>query len=271
MNGNNQTIAGLSHSGVRSLTGSRSVVNTSGTAVTLTLNTPANQSYSGTIGGTDINGTAGNNLALVKRGSGTQTLSGANTYSGKTSVEEGTLILDQAFLNNNADVQLTPGATLQLDFAGTEIIDELLINGSPQASGTWGRIGHPTAAHTTSRITGDGLLQVSTGPFSGWARNNGATGQTPDQDHDNDGVPNGIEYFMGQTGSPFTVMPGLDGTNTVTWAKDPAYNGTWQVQTSPDLSTWTNVSGTDNGTSVSYLLPVGLGKQFVRLLVTPTP
>ncbi|MEN9974091.1 MAG: hypothetical protein RLZZ282_97, partial [Verrucomicrobiota bacterium] len=106
--------------------------------------------------------------------------------------------------------------------------------------------------------------------YSSWATTN-APGQTPGQDYDNDGVDNGIEYFMGQTGSSFTAMPGLDGTNTVTWTKDPAYLGTWQVQTSPDLSVWTNVAGTANGSSVSYTLPPGLGTWFVRLLVTPTP
>jgi hypothetical protein len=63
--------------------------------------------------------------------------------------------------------------------------------------------------------------------FTAWANANNATGQTPEQDHDNDGMPNGIEYFMGQSGSSFTAMPGLDGTNTVTWTMDPDYQGLW--------------------------------------------
>ncbi len=109
--------------------------------------------------------------------------------------------------------------------------------------------------------------------FTAWADANDATGQTPDQDHDNDGVKNGIEYFMGETGSSFTAMPGLDGTNTVTWPMDPTFNGTYEVQTSPNLGTWTNVDPrpAPSGGNLSYLLPTGLGKQFVRLLVTPTP
>lgn len=210
--------------------------------------------------------------SVTKAGPGTMKLTGENRYSGHTIVQEGTLILEQASLNDSADVELvTTGTTLQLDFVGTDVIDELLIDGLLMANGTWGRIGHPTAQHTSSQITGDGLLYVAYGTYTGWASNNGATGQTPGQDHDNDGVPNGIEYFMGQTGSSFTSMPGLDATNTVNWVKDPDYNGTWQVQTSPDLSTWTNVPGTDNGNSVSYTLPTGLGKQFLRLLATPTP
>ncbi|MCX6876933.1 MAG: hypothetical protein NTW21_24430 [Verrucomicrobia bacterium] len=116
-------------------------------------------------------------------------------------------------------------------------------------------------------------LSVVAASFSTWANDNGATGQTPDQDHDNDGVANGIEYFMGQTGSSFTALPGLDGSNTVTWTMDPAYNGTYEVQTSPDLSAWTNVAPkpVPSGGNLSYTLPTGLGKQFVRLFVTPTP
>jgi autotransporter-associated beta strand protein len=210
--------------------------------------------------------------SVTKAGPGTMKLTGENRYSGRTIVQEGTLILEQASLNDTADVELeTADTTMQLDFVGTDIIDELLIDGLLMPSGTWGRIGHPTAQHTSSQITGDGLLYVAYGTYTGWASRNGATSQTPEQDHDNDGVPNGIEYFMGQTGSSFTSMPGLDATNTVTWAMDPTYNGTWQVQTSADLSTWTNVSGTDNGNSVSYTLPTGLGKQFLRLLATPNP
>jgi hypothetical protein len=116
---------------------------------------------------------------------------------------------------------------------------------------------------------------VATGGFDAWADANGATGQTPQQDHDNDGVKNGIEFFMGETGSSFTAMPGLDATNTVSWPADPAYLGTYEVQTSPDLVNWTNVDPRPepSGGNLSYLLPTGApgGKSFVRLLVTPTP
>jgi hypothetical protein len=113
------------------------------------------------------------------------------------------------------------------------------------------------------------------GDYAAWAAANGATGQTPGQDHDNDGVENGIEYFMGESGSSFTAMPGLDATNTVSWPASAAYQGTYEVQTSTDLVNWTNVDPrpTPSGGSLSYTLPSGApgGKSFVRLLVTPTP
>jgi hypothetical protein len=109
--------------------------------------------------------------------------------------------------------------------------------------------------------------------FATWADANNATGQTPDQDHDNDGVDNGVEYFMGQTGSSFTANPSLNASNAISWPASATYAGTYEVQTSPDLATWTNVDPRPvavDGT-LSYTLPTGLGKQFVRLLVTPTP
>jgi hypothetical protein len=119
------------------------------------------------------------------------------------------------------------------------------------------------------------IRQLPSNTFTAWADANGATGQTPGQDHDNDGVENGVEYFMGETGSSFTAMPSLDGSNTIAWTMDPNYQGTYEVQTSPDLGTWTNVvpKPLPSGGTLSYILPPGApgGKSFVRLLVTPAP
>jgi autotransporter-associated beta strand protein len=105
--------------------------------------------------------------------------------------------------------------------------------------------------------------------YASWAATN-APGQTTNQDHDNDGVKNGLEYFMGATGSTFTANPGLV-AGSITWPKNAAFVGSYLIQTSPNLSTWTTaVSGvTDNGTSVVYTPTPGLGKLFVRLIAMP--
>jgi hypothetical protein len=123
-------------------------------------------------------------------------------------------------------------------------------------------------------LNGFQLVEVpAADDYAAWATTNGAT--TPELDHDNDGVENGVEYFMGQTGSSFTAMPGLNATNTITWPAGATYQGTYEVQTSPDLVNWTNVSPkpVPTGGNLSYLLPPGApgGKSFVRLLVTPAP
>jgi hypothetical protein len=70
-------------------------------------------------------------------------------------------------------------------------------------------------------------------------------------------------------------MPSLNSSNVITWPASTGYIGTYEVQTSPDLVNWTNVTPrpTLSGGNLSFTLPTGApgGKSFVRLFVTPTP
>ena len=144
--------AGAGSSGRIDLTGGNRTFNVAnGSAVTdLSINVPI------------ING------ALTKSGAGTLALNGANTYSGDTTVQAGTLSLGSAFLSNTADVFLTTGSTLNLNFgSSSDIIDSLFINGISQAVGKWGAMGNANADFQTSIITGTGLLQVTTAPLAG--------------------------------------------------------------------------------------------------------
>ena len=212
---------------------------------------------------------------LTKTGGGLMILSNTctSTYTGPTTVTDGTLRCDRPeAVSGSSALSVSGTGKANLNYVGTKVVASLTLGGVPKTvAGTYGSVASgATFQDDTYFTTGStGTVTVASG-FSGWASTN-APGQTPGQDYDNDGVENGMEYFMGQTGSSFTAMPGLDATNKVTWTKDLDYVGTWQVQTSPDLDTWTNVAGTDNGTSVSYTLPTGLGTAFVRLLVTPAP
>ena len=108
------------------------------------------------------------------------------------------------------------------------------------------------------------------GSFADWALTN-APGQDPSQDYNNDGVQNGVAYFMGVTG--LATNPGPDASNTVTWPMSATFSGTAVVQISPDLGIWTPASPqpTPSGGNLTYTLPPGApgGKSFVRLLVTP--
>ena len=100
------------------------------------------------------------NGGLTKTGAGTLSLTGANTYAGDTTVEQGTLSIGTAYLADGANVNLLTGATLNLNFAGTDVIDSLFIDGASQAVGTWGAVGSG-ADFTSPLITGTGLLQVA--------------------------------------------------------------------------------------------------------------
>ncbi len=220
----------------------------------------------GTTGNMTIGGSVSGPGGLTKLGAaGPLVLSGTNTYTGPTTVTSGTLKCNNVNALGSGDLSVSASATVNLNYTGDHVVTSLTLAGAVMPPGTY------DSSDPSGRITGSGTVTV--GGLSGygtWASTN-APGQTPGQDYDNDGVANGIEYFMGQTGSAFTTMPGLDATNTITWPKDPNYSGTWQIQTSPDLEAWTDVAGTDNTTSVSYTLPTGMGKLFVRLLVTPSP
>ena len=128
---------------------------------------------------------------------------------------------------------------------------------------------------TQADSDGDGLNDlVDTAPlvpynYATWASAN-AGSQAANLDYDGDGVKNGVEYFMGQTGSTFTTNPQPQ-ANVVSWPHDPAASGlTYKVWTSLDLSAWTEVTGstTDSGGILSYVLPTATPSRFVRLEVS---
>ena len=94
LNGYNQTIAGLDGT----VTGLGAFVTNTGAATTLTINNTAAASFAGKIGVNTAAAATGqaagsDNISLVKNGTGVQTLSGANTYTGDTAVNEGTLLV----------------------------------------------------------------------------------------------------------------------------------------------------------------------------------
>ncbi|RYD22456.1 MAG: hypothetical protein EOP88_07960, partial [Verrucomicrobiaceae bacterium] len=106
------------------------------------------------------------------------------------------------------------------------------------------------------------------GGYSTWATAN-AGGQAPNLDYDQDGMANGIEYFMGQTGSTFTPNPQVV-AGTITWPHSAAATGvTWRVWSSENLSSWTDVtaSAVDSDGTLKYTVPTGSPKRFVRLEV----
>src|SRR5690606_3299941 len=73
-----------------SVTANTTGSNLSGTPRTLTLSGDGNYAFSGIL--SDRTGTGGAQLGLIKQGSGTQRLNGANTYSGSTHVLGGALV-----------------------------------------------------------------------------------------------------------------------------------------------------------------------------------
>jgi autotransporter-associated beta strand protein len=143
LNGFNQSLTGLSDTAANATL----ITNTSATLATLTLNIA---------GGSTYNGATAGNLALVKSDAGVLLLNGTNiTHTGNTVVNGGTLELAQPSLSSRTTVVVANGATLQLDFAGTNTVTGLVLAGVSQAAGVY------SSATSTPFLTGTGSLLVN--------------------------------------------------------------------------------------------------------------
>ncbi|MGL5018587.1 MAG: beta strand repeat-containing protein, partial [Luteolibacter sp.] len=113
--------------------------------------------------------------------------------SANTTVTTGTLVLGASNPNNNASaVTIGAAGVLNLDFAGTDAVNALTVNGAVQPNGVYGAAQHP------GFITGTGTLTVGSppaDPFLAWAGNNPAI--LFNGDENNDGVENGVAWLLG--------------------------------------------------------------------------
>ena len=158
LNNRNETVGGLSSSG-----GAGIVENESGSAATSTLTvnvSSGTQTFSGILRNGDGIGTDGT-MALTKTGAGTQVLSGANTYSGATTVSEGLLQISAGGTTGIGAVSVLNGGAI----AGTGVIQGSSFTAS---SGSTVHAGDGTdhAQHGTLHFTpvsGSGALDFQSG------------------------------------------------------------------------------------------------------------
>ena len=257
--------------------------------------------YAGDIAGTSL---ALDNVGkgLVKLGTGTLALTGTNTYTDTTSVRAGTLALIGG--SHTSAITLSAGASLGFTLGSptTTTQDVNIGLGTIKITGTPTLLsydlitsassinGTPVLASPVSGydlVVESNVLKLKKAGYASWASTNTAGANLAD-DHDNDGVSNGIEYFLGGPAgntTGFTTLPSvvkaLDGTLSVTWPKGLNYAGVYStdyvVETSATLTgVWTaETTGggniTDSSTEVKFTFPGGptySGKNFARLRVT---
>ncbi|HSP43256.1 MAG TPA: autotransporter-associated beta strand repeat-containing protein [Luteolibacter sp.] len=212
---------------------------------------------------------------MTKTGPGTQVLSGANDYTGATSVNEGTLALVGG--SHASPITVASGASLDFTLGSlttsTSSVD--LTNGTVKITGTVDNssdyllmtadLGFTGAPALDAPIT-DYALQlqngntelwlVYTGGASGYASWSG--GAAPDIDTNGDGVDNGVAWALGAadpSANAIGLLPTLDNTsdpdffifnfNRSDEANDDP-NTTIEVEYGSDLSGWTTaVAGPD--------------------------
>ncbi|MES2657624.1 MAG: autotransporter-associated beta strand repeat-containing protein [Verrucomicrobiota bacterium] len=222
---------------------------------------------------------------LTKTGPGTMLLSGANTYTGDTTVSEGELIVSG---NSIPDTnKLILDGTGKLGLAANETVDTLFFGAVQQDSGTYGAIGSGADVEL-ALFTGAGLLTVNTGltvSYETWASaiTNGLDDRA--EDADGDGFTNLDEFLFGtspvaSTGSLSSVED-TGSTLIVRWCERLDSTSVYELQESTTLENpWpasgvtptvdTNQTGlySDSYVRKQAIIPIDIAKKFARVFAT---
>jgi len=259
--------------------------NTLGAARTIVVSAGKTLDWSGTV----IDFIANNApSSLVFEGAGTTVLSGANAYTGNTTINEGTVEVSSTGsllfrpTTNGTTNSVSGSPTATLSFQGTVNLDLGTTDGTdgnawtlfslssyaglaPAAvTSTLGSFSEPTSGTWELAVIGakwvfteaDGILSyvVTATDYDTWETANGVTGG-PDDDDDNDGLTNSDEYAFGldPTGgssvNPIAVpLDKTTGTFSYTRRTQALTGLSYSIWYSTDLASWTEDTGAVEGT-----------------------
>jgi autotransporter-associated beta strand protein len=156
LNGFNQTVGGLQRTNTGGGAGGAIITNSGAADKTLTINQSATTTFNGIIQDGPTN-----KVIIDKDGTGSLTLTGPNTYTGTTTVSEGTLGAAGAnALGGTVDVAVNTGGTLLLSNTATtgRINDAATVN---LAGGTVAFAGDVSETTTLGTTAGTGALTLT--------------------------------------------------------------------------------------------------------------
>jgi fibronectin-binding autotransporter adhesin len=282
LNGFNQTVAGLAGNG-----STGKIVNHSTTSDSiLTLaGLTSDRNFIGAI----TDGTNGRITSLVMNSIGrTQTLSGANTYTGDTTVNAGTLAVDGDSIADTGKLVISGGI---VNATGSETVGTLCFGDTQQAAGTWGSSSSSALPPFVddARFSGTGLVVVTAGPpavgFSSWVTGTFANGtvpggqQGPNDDFDKDGISNLVEYAIaGQDPTVGNSAISTFNAGALSFSKRLDATGiTYDIESSTLLTaeSWSTLAKppvVESASAISFTFTPGTPvKNFARLKVTQMP
>jgi autotransporter-associated beta strand protein len=97
---------------------------------------------------------------LYKSGNATLTLSGVNTYTGKTTVADGALACNNATALGQGALVIDSGGKIVLNYLGTRQIDSLSLSGTQKANGSYGSSTSTAVNKDDAYFTGNGSVTV---------------------------------------------------------------------------------------------------------------
>ncbi len=220
---------------------------------------------------------------LTKTGPGTMMLTGANTYTGDTTVSGGVLVVSGNSIADTNKLVLDGG---KLDISAGETVGTLFFGGVQQSAGTYGSTASSATFQDDTRFSGTGVLTVTTNPgvtYESWATIiPNPDDRDRDDDADGDGFSNLEEFLFGtspiaSTGSLAQIEDTGSGL-IVRWNQREGGSSVYVLQESTTLeSPWPTSTATITDNPVQdvpdyirkqAVIPVDGVRKFVRVEAT---